>query len=124
MINEDDLFSKLLKEKDSNQIIIKSIKIDIFPNYKTKDSPDFILRLQLSLTLLKHEYEMNINIPIELEKAGINEAILDLNKFVDRHRFKNKFPMIVISGSGNLSSIREYNLLTIFNVRQIPERSI
>jgi len=51
MIKEDELYNKLLKLKEEGKINIALKDIEIIPNYKLKDSPDFVLKVILKLSL-------------------------------------------------------------------------
>jgi len=85
MIKEDKLYDILLREKSKINITLEDI--EIIPNYKLKDSPDFILKVILKLSLLSQDFKMEIPLPLELEKAGIPQALEDLQKFITREKF-------------------------------------
>ncbi|MDG7000135.1 MAG: hypothetical protein JRN15_13600, partial [Nitrososphaerota archaeon] len=74
--------------------------------------------------MLKPRVAKFTNLPIELEKTGLHEALLDLNKFVTRENFINDLPMLIISGSEFQNVDRSFPLETHFVIKEIPERSL
>jgi len=130
MITEDEFYNLLLKEKENDNIKIFVDSIDIIPNYKLRDSPDFVLKMKFTLLLLSQKFEIEIPIPIELEKIGINPfhkgmgAFIDLEKFVKREKFNMVLPMLVISNKKIITFDEEMKLKTIFKIKQIPSSFI
>lgn len=122
MIKEDELYNILLKEKNKINIILEDI--EIIPNYKLKDSPDFVLRIKVKLTLLSQDFKIEIPLPLELEKVGISQALKDLQKFIERERFSLILPMFVISDKEIASQEKEEKIKVKFKIRQIPYRLI
>jgi len=124
MIKEDEFYNTLLKERERNKINVSLGDIAIVPNYKLRDSPDFVLKIRLKLSLLSQNFEMEIPIPIELEKAGIDKALMDLRKFIKREKFALILPMFIISDKRVITQEREGKLKTKFKLRQIPYRLV
>lgn len=124
MIDEDEFYTRLLKELENKRIFVNTRYIKVIPNFKNRDSPDFVLELSLSLNVVNQELEIKLNLPIELEKTGLHEALLDLNKFVTRENFINDLPMLIISGSEFQNVDRSFPLETHFVIKEIPERSL
>jgi len=127
LLNEDELYSLLLEEKRQKHIKIRVVDIDIDPNYKIPDSPDFILiiKLKLKLEIFSREFDIRIPIPIELEKVGADPkkenwgALEDLRKFIERKRRVLEIPMIVISKYYRASFIKYVDLKTRIKVIQM-----
>ena len=122
MIKEDELYSILLRDKSKINITLEGI--EIIPNYKLRDSPDFVLRIVLRLSLLSQDFKMEIPFPLELEKAGIPQALEDLQKFIAREKFSLTLPFFVISDKEILSQEKEEKIKVKFKIRQIPWRLI
>lgn len=122
MIKEDELYNILLGEKSKINIALEDI--EIIPNYKLKDSPDFVLRIGLRLSLLSQDFKMEIPLPLELEKVGIPQALEDLQKFIARERFSLILPMLVISDKKIASKEKEERIKVKFKIRQIPYRLV
>lgn len=124
MINEDELYNKLLKLREEGKINITLKDIEIIPNYKLKDSPDFVLKVILRLSLPFQGFKMEIPLPLELEKAGVPNALEDLQKFIEREKFSLILPMLVVSDKNILSQEKEEKVKVKFEVKQIPYRLI
>ena len=84
------------------------------------DSPDFILWLHVKLRIFAQNLSIKIPLPIEAEKAGIEAAIEDLQKFSERGHYPAEIPMLVIAGEGYYSLEEVRDLKVKFKVRQIP----
>lgn len=124
MIKEDELYNKLLKLKEEGKINITLKDIEIIPNYKLKDSPDFVLKVILRLSLPFQDFEMEIPLPLELEKTGVSNALEDLQKFIEREKFSLILPMLVVSDKNILSQEKEEKIKVKFEIKQIPYRLI
>ncbi len=124
MMKEDEFYEILLEEKKSNKIKAVLKDIEIVPNYKLKDSPDLVLKLRLKLSLLSENFNMEIPIPIELEKVGIQQALEDLRKFVEREKFSLTLPMIVVSDNGISEQKEERTMKVMFKIKQRPFRLV
>ena len=124
MIKEDELYNKLLKLKEEGKINIALKDIEIIPNYKLKDSPDFVLKVILKLSLPFQDFKMEIPLPLELEKTGVPNALEDLQKFIEREKFCLILPMLVVSDKNILSQEKEEKIKVKFEIKQIPYRLI
>ena len=124
MIKEDELYNKLLKLKEERKINIALKDIEIIPNYKLKDSPDFVLKVILRLSLPFQDFKMEIPLPLELEKTGVPNALEDLQKFIEREKFSLILPMLVVSDKNILSQEKEEKVKVKFEIKQIPYRLI
>lgn len=124
MMKENEFYGILLREKENDKINVTLEDIEIIPNYKLRDSPDFVLKIRLKLLLLSQTFEMEIPMPIELEKVGIDEALTDLRKFIERGKFGLILPMFIISDRQVITQEKEEKLKTIFKLKQIPYRLI
>ena len=124
MIKEDELYNKLLKLKEEGKINITLKDIEIIPNYKLKDSPDFVLKVILKLSLPFQDFKMEIPLPLELEKTGVPNALEDLQKFIEREKFSLILPMLVVSDKNILSQEKEEKIKVKFEIKQIPYRLI
>lgn len=124
MMREDQFYDVLLRERENGKINVTLENIEIIPNYKLTDSPDFVLKIRLKLLLLSQTFEVEIPMPIELEKAGVNKALPDLQKFIEREKFNLILPMFIISEKQVIIQEKEGKLKTIFKLRQIPYRLI
>jgi len=124
MIKEDELYNKLLKLKEEGKINITLKDIEIIPNYKLKDSPDFVLKVILKLSLPFQDFKMEIPLPLELEKTGVPNALEDLQKFIEREKFSLILPMLVVSNKNILSQEKEEKIKVKFEIKQIPYRLI
>ncbi|NJE13776.1 hypothetical protein [Thermococcus sp. LS2] len=121
---EDDFYSTLIDAINNEDITVKIKPLNLIPNYK-RNSPDFVLILNLTLKFFSYYFDIELPIPIELEKAGINAALEDLRKFVERKHFEVKLPMIVVSGDSTpRRKTEEYNFPVRFEIKQISETSI
>ena len=83
-----------------------------------------MLRIRAKLTLLSQDFKIEIPLPLELEKAGISQALKDLQKFIEREKFSLILPMFVISDKGIISQEKEEKMKVKFEIRQIPYRLI
>jgi len=124
MIKDDELYNKLLKLKEEGKINIALKDIEIIPNYKLKDSPDFVLKVILRLSLPFQDFKMEIPLPLELEKTGVPNALEDLQKFIEREKFSLILPMLVVSDKNILSQEKEEKIKVKFEIKQIPYRLI
>lgn len=124
MINEDKFYYVLLREKENGKINVKEKDIEIIPNYKLKDSPDFVLKIKLELLLLSETFDIEIPIPIELEKVGLEEALADLEKFIEREKYVLILPMFIVSEKGILKNKINGKFATTFKLKQIPYRLV
>ena len=124
MIKDDELYNKLLKLKEEGKINITLKDIEIIPNYKLKDSPDFVLKVILKLSLPFQDFKMEIPLPLELEKTGVPNALEDLQKFIEREKFSLILPMLVVSDKNILSQEKEEKIKVKFEIKQIPYRLI
>ena len=124
MIKEDELYNKLLKLREEGKINITLKEIEIIPNYKLKDSPDFVLKVILRLSLPFQDFRVEIPLPLELEKAGVPNALEDLQKFIEREKFSLILPMLVVSDKNILSQEKEEKIKVKFEIKQIPYRLV
>jgi len=86
------------------------------------DSPDFILWLKVSLRLFAQNLRVEIPIPVEAETKGIDEALKDLKKFIERGNYPLRLPMLVIAAKGYSTMVQSANLPVRFMIKQIPVR--
>jgi len=121
-MNEDELYNILIAEKDKIKVDLE--ELNIIPLYKLKDSPDFILKINLKINIFNRCFDIVLPIPIELEKAGIDLALEDLKKLVEREKYYIRMPMLVISKI--LSKERKVlvKFPTEFNIKQLQEWQI
>lgn len=124
MIAEDEFYNILLGEKERNNIRVTTRDIDIIPNYKLKDSPDFVLKIKLKMNIFSQDFDIEVPLPIEIEKVGIGLAKDDLKKFVEREKFELILPMLIVSEKEIASQEEERKLKTILKLKQIPEREV
>ena len=120
MMKEDEFYDILLREKEKGEINVALESMDIIPNYKLRDSPDFVLKIKLKLSLLSQTFEVEIPIPIEIEKVGVNGALIDLQKFIEREKFDLILPMFIVSEKRILTQEKEEKMKTIFKLKEIP----
>jgi hypothetical protein len=123
-MKEDEFYNILLRKKEKGEINVALENIEIIPNYKLTDSPDFVLKIRLKLSLLSQTFEVEIPIPIEIEKVGIDEALIDLQKFIEREKFGLILPMFIVSEKRILTQEKEEKMKTMFKLRQIPYRMV
>lgn len=124
MITEDEFYNILLKEKEKNNIKVITKDIEIIPNYKLKDSPDFVLIIKLRMNIFSQDFNIEVPLPIEIEKVGLNKAKDDLEKFVNREKFELILPMLIVSEKEILTEEKPRKLKTTFKLKQIPERAV
>jgi len=86
------------------------------------DSPDFILWLVVSLKIFAQNLKIEIPLPVEAEGRGINYALEDLQKFIERERYPVELPMLVVASKGYANMERTAKLPVKFNIKQIPAR--
>jgi len=86
------------------------------------DSPDCILWFNAAVKIFAQELRIRIPIPIEAEKAGLEAAVEDLDKFCKRGHFPAEIPMLVVAEEGYSSLKKTSNMLTDFRIKQIPVR--
>jgi len=122
MITEEEFYKVLLKEKENSKINIFLEDVEVVPNYKLKDSPDFVLKVRLKLSFLSQDLYMEIPLPIELEKGGIYQALEDLRKFVEREKFYLTLPMLIVSDKNSVIRKEERKMKTYFELIQVPYR--
>ena len=122
MITEEEFYKVLLKEKENSKINIFLEDVEVVPNYKLKDSPDFVLKVRLKLSFLSQDLYMKIPLPIELEKGGIYQALEDLRKFVEREKFYLTLPMLIVSDKNSVIRKEERKMKTYFELIQVPYR--
>ena len=86
------------------------------------DSPDCILWFDIDLRIFSQDLKIRIPVPIEAEKAGLEAAVEDLDKFCERGHFRPEIPMLVVAEEGFSSQRKTSNILTNFKVKQVPVR--
>lgn len=101
------------------------IELEVHDNHRG-DSPDVVLWLTL---MIEHRrlpaLKVKIPVPIEGEKAGIQAAMEDLQKFAQREHFPIRLPMLVVGGEGNPArSLQKVALPTRVEIIQIPYRTL
>lgn len=124
-VRERDVCDALLRYKGSGKINIgeAEIGVSLIPvDNHNADSPDCLLMIELSLKLFGQDLKLKIPIPVEAEKVGLNGAIEDLEKLIERERFPIEMPMLVVAESGFDSSERKGVFPTRFVINQIPVR--
>lgn len=126
MLSEKELHNILLKEKKKEgkiRVYVEDIEID--PNYRISDSPDFVLVIKLKLQIFSREFDIRIPIPIELEKVGADPekenwgALEDLRKFIERKKRVLEIPMIVITKYYRTPFIKYVDLRTRTRIVQM-----
>lgn len=108
-----------------------TITLEAIPNYAGgKGRPDEILVVGVEFAILGTDVKSSIPVLIELEKAGFNDAVIDLNEFCDRSTSGEQsshleIPMIVIGGDSykKLPS-QERKLTAHFSLTQVPKRMV
>jgi hypothetical protein len=124
-VRERDVCNALLRYKGSGKINIgeAEISISLTPvDNHNADSPDCLLWVDLSLKLFGQDLKLKIPIPVEAEKIGLNCAIEDLEKLIEREKFPIEMPMLVIAESGFDNSERKGVFPVRFVINQIPIR--
>ena len=86
------------------------------------DSPDCILWFEADIKIFSQDLRIRIPIPIEAEKAGLEAAVEDLDKFCERGHFLAEIPMLVVAEEGYSSQRKTSNMLTNFKIKQVPVR--
>src|SRR5437763_571850 len=92
---------------------------------RVRDSPDFVLWLEVELRVFGQKVRVRVPIPIEAEKGGIKGGALeDLKKFAQRQRHRLELPMLVVAGSRHDHAAQTICLATDVAVRQVPGRFV
>ena len=100
-------------------------------NYSAGGSgcPDSLLILKVSMPVMGRVVSLQIPILVEAEKAGINAAIEDLDKFCERSAKGTmegggssfvEIPMLVASQSSSIKNVKKRRtLMASFNIQEI-----
>ena len=86
------------------------------------DSPDCILWFDADVKIFSQDLRIRIPVPIEAEKAGLEAAVEDLDKFCERGHFPAEIPMLVVAEEGYSSQRKTSNILVNFKIKQVPVR--
>ena len=125
-VTEKEVHAALLKcagKGEAFKIGKVEVQVSLEPqDIHVGDSPDFILWLDVALRIFAQNLEVRIPIPVEAEKAGIEAAVEDLDKFSERGHYPAKIPMLVVAEGGYSSLERLRSLPVQFRIRQIPVR--
>lgn len=125
-VREEDVYNALLKCAGRGELF-KVGKAEIQASLQPQDihigdSPDFILWFEVSLRIFAQKLRVKIPIPIEAEGKGIDEALEDLEKFIERGNYPIELPMLVVAARGYNALERPGKLPVRFMVKQIPMR--
>jgi hypothetical protein len=126
-VREKEVHKSLLKLKGEKTISIGKTEILVSLNpvdVHGVGRPDHILWFESTMKIFGQSLELRIPIPIEDEKNGIDEAIEDLNAFVERKKYNIEIPMLVISEAGYAKREELRNFPTKFLISQIPVRRL
>lgn len=125
-VNEEYVYSALLKYAGKSKPIKvgdAEVKVCLHPqDIHLRDSPDFILWLEVSLTLFAQDLTVRVPIPIEAEAGGLVQALDDLKKFIERGKYPILLPMLVVATKGFMDTEEVNKLPVKFFIKQIPER--
>ncbi len=125
-VKEEDVYNALLKcagRGEPFEVGKAGIQVSLQPqDIHIGDSPDFILWLEVSLRLFAQNLRVKIPIPVEAEGKGINEALEDLEKFIERGNYPLEFPMLVVAAKGYNTLEQTGKLPVQFMIKQIPVR--
>jgi len=125
-VREKDVYGALLKYAGKGEpfkVGKAKIQVSLQPqDIHVGNSPDFILWLKVSLRLFAQDLKIKIPIPIEAEARGMDEALEDLKKFIERSKHSIELPMLVIAAKGYKTSKQAGKLPIQFIVKQIPIR--
>lgn len=121
---EKDVYNALLKCRGQSQTMNignAEVQIALRPqDNHASDSPDFLLWVEMAVHVFGQPLDIRIPIPVEAEKAGIDAAEEDLEKFVKRARFPIHVPMLVVAAKGFATRERQGTLPVRFTMRQVP----
>ena len=112
--------------KDSNADTYSvRIGLQVHDNHRG-DSPDAVLHVAVTVEHPRlPKLQLQIPLPLEGEKAGVDAALEDLRKFLERQHFPQKLPMLVIGGTGNPARRSQQVMVPAkFEIIQIPYRSV
>ena len=125
-VREKEVYNALLKHAARGgpfKVGKVEIQVSLQPqDIHIGDSPDFILWLEVSLRLFAQDFRVKIPIPIEAEGTGIDRALEDLEKFIERGNYPIDLPMLVVAAKGYNALDRLGKLPVRFIVKQIPMR--
>ena len=118
-----DALTKCVGKSESFKIGNAELQVTLEPqDTHVGDSPDCILWFDAAVKIFAQELRIRIPIPIEAEKAGLEAAVEDLDKFCKRGHFPAEIPMLVVAEEGYSSLKKTSNMLTDFRIKQIPVR--
>ncbi|MHA1169963.1 MAG: hypothetical protein ACTSRU_19210 [Candidatus Hodarchaeales archaeon] len=126
-VREQDVYKALLKSKGEGQTKVGKTEIRISLNPVDIHSigrPDNILWFESTFEIFGQSLRISIPIPIEAEKNGIDDAIEDLDGFVERKKYYIEIPMLVIAEAGYAKREEIRSFPTKFLVSQIPIRRL
>ncbi len=126
-VREEDVYNALLRFKGKEKVEIGNaeITIELTPvDIHNIDSPDSILWINISLKLFGQNLRLRVPIPVEAEKHGIDDAVEDLDKFVERRRYPVEIPMLVIAEAGYKKREEDRTFPVKFTITQIPIRRL
>lgn len=125
-VEEKDVYNALLEyagEGGPFKIGKAQVQVSLKPqDTHIGDSPDFILWLEVSVKIFAQNLKVRVPLPIEAEARGINYALEDLRKFVEREKFPIELPMLVVASKGYANMDRTAKLPVHFKIKQIPVR--
>jgi len=126
-VKEEDVFKALLLVKGEGRIKIAKTDVHIALNpidVHVVGRPDSILWFESSFTIFGQNLSLKVPIPIEAEKNGIDEAIEDLDAFVERRKYLTEIPMLVVAEAGYRKREEHRNIPTRILISQVPVRRL
>jgi len=126
-VREEKVYAALLGYKGEGRIKIGNTEVRVSLNpidVHNIGRPDSILWVEVSLTLFGQNLKLRVPLPIEAEKNGIDDAIEDLDAFVERKRYPIEIPMVVVAEAGYDRREELRNLSAKFMISQVPVRRL
>ena len=123
-VTERDVYSSLLEYAGRSAPIAvgkTQVTVELEPqDTHVRESPDALLWVIVKIRVFEQNIRMRVPILVEAEKTGLDDALDDLRKFIERKRFPIEIPMLVVSAKGSDTARQGGEIIANFEIRQLP----
>jgi len=126
-VDENDVANALSKFEGEDTAQVGDMEVDIsidVNNIYAYDSPDCIFSIELEYELFGQQMSVTVPLPVEAEAAGLDAAVEDLDKLIERKNHVPQFPMLVVAEHGWDQTELERSQPVRYSVRQVPLRRL
>lgn len=126
-VDENDVADALLKFEGSDTAEVGELDVTVsidVDNIYAFDSPDCIFKIDLEYKLFGQEMKVSVPLPVEAEASGLDAAVEDLDKLIERKNYVPYFPMLVVAEGGSGQVVVEKSQSIKYTLRQVPLRRL